>query len=180
MASLSNKVALVTAGSAGLGAAIVQALASLDMRIVINYSQNSERAEAFVSSLSHSTSIPPSTPASGIGPARFVAIKADVGSRPDIIRLVDEAVSVMGRLDVVISNSGWTRMTDFNNLDAGVQEDDWDRCFNMNVKSHLFLLHASRKYLDTVDGCFISTASVAGIKPGGSSLVSNFHQRLIS
>lgn len=49
-------------------------------------------------------------------------------------------------------------------------EDDWDRCFNMNVKSHLWLMHAARKHLDETEGSFITTASVAGVNHSGSSL----------
>jgi NAD(P)-dependent dehydrogenase (short-subunit alcohol dehydrogenase family) len=78
----------------------------------------------------------------------------------------------MGRLDVVISNVGWTRITEFSNLDDNVREDDWNRCFDVNVKSHLFLLHASKQYLEESEGSFITVASVAGVKPSGSSLVS--------
>lgn len=163
-----NKVALVTAGSAGLGAAIASTLAAWGARVVINYSQNRERAEALVEKLSQSFP----TPVVEDGGKRFVAIQADMGNRTDISRLVDETIATMGRLDIVISNSGWTRLTDFKNLDAGVEEADWDRCFFMNVKCHLFLMHASRKYLDEAEGVFITTASLAGVKPSGSSLVS--------
>jgi NAD(P)-dependent dehydrogenase (short-subunit alcohol dehydrogenase family) len=76
----------------------------------------------------------------------------------------------MGRLDVVISNAGWTRMTNFLNLDEGVDDDDWDKCFLMNVKTHLWLAYAAKDALTESEGTFISTASVAGVKPSGSSL----------
>jgi NAD(P)-dependent dehydrogenase (short-subunit alcohol dehydrogenase family) len=39
----------------------------------------------------------------------------------------------MGRLDVVVSNAGWTRMTNFLNIDEAAVDEDWDRCFLMNV-----------------------------------------------
>lgn len=77
----------------------------------------------------------------------------------------------MGRLDVVVSNHGWTRLTDFANLEEGVVEEDWDKCFVYNVKSHLWLMHAAKKHLEESEGAFITTASVAGMKPSGSSLV---------
>lgn len=51
-------------------------------------------------------------------------------------------------------------------------EEDWDRCFNMNVKAHLWLMHAARKHLDETEGSFITTASLAGVSHSGSSLVS--------
>lgn len=171
----SHQVALVTAGSAGLGAAIARVLAiEARMSVVINYSSNVERAEALVSELRRATE-PKHTQESlerpATGQQKFIAIKADMASRSEIVRLVRESVAAMGRLDVVVSNAGWTRMTDFMNLDDGVLDDDWDRCLNINVKSHLFLFHAAREYLDQSEGAFVSTASVAGVKPSGSSLV---------
>ena len=56
-------------------------------------------------------------------------IQADVGDRSSIQRLVRETVDKFGRLDVVVSNAGWTRVTNFNNLDEGMVDEDWDRCF---------------------------------------------------
>lgn len=76
----------------------------------------------------------------------------------------------MGRLDVVVSNAGWTRMTNFLNIEEGVNDEDWDKCFVMNVKTHLWLAYASKDALAATEGTFISTASVAGVKPSGSSL----------
>lgn len=54
-----------------------------------------------------------------------------------------------------------------------MHEEDWDRCFNMNVKQHLWLMHAARKHLDETEGAFITTASLAGVNHSGSSLVSS-------
>ena len=48
--------------------------------------------------------------------------------------------------------------------------EDWDKCFTYNVKAHLWLCHAAREQLDKNEGAFITTASLAGIKPSGSSL----------
>jgi NAD(P)-dependent dehydrogenase (short-subunit alcohol dehydrogenase family) len=79
-------------------------------------------------------------------------------------------VSTFGRLDVVISNAGWTRVTNFSNLDEGLEDEDWDRCLLYNVKSHLWLMHAAKPYLEESEGAFVTTASVAGVKPSGSSL----------
>jgi NAD(P)-dependent dehydrogenase (short-subunit alcohol dehydrogenase family) len=84
--------------------------------------------------------------------------------------MVQEAVSKFGRLDVVVSNAGWTRITNFADLDEGMVDDDWDKCFLYNVKAHLWLLHAARSELEKTGGAFIETASLAGVKPSGSSL----------
>jgi len=76
----------------------------------------------------------------------------------------------MGRLDVVISNAGWTRVTDFMTFDEQTLDEDWDKCFTYNVKTHLWLFIAAREALTSTGGAFVTTASLAGVKPSGSSL----------
>lgn len=49
-------------------------------------------------------------------------------------------------------------------------DEDWDKCFLYNVKSHLWLMHAAKEELERREGAFVTTASVAGMKPSGSSL----------
>lgn len=131
---------------------------------VINYSSNSDRAQSLVKEL---TSIPGSS--SQANP-RFHLVQADMSSKPSVQSLVKETVEKMGRLDVVISNAGWTRMTTFTDIEQQVNDEDWDKCFTMNVKTHLWLAYAAKDALAENEGCFISTASVAGVKPSGSSV----------
>ncbi|KAF2218239.1 hypothetical protein BDZ85DRAFT_270759, partial [Elsinoe ampelina] len=138
---------------------------------VINYANNATRATTLIDEL---TTIPPSPKSfpSSSPPAspRFHAIQADVGSRPAIDSLITQTLSTMGRLDLVVSNAGWTRVTDFFNLDEQLVDDDWDRCFLYNVKAHLWLAYAARNALKETQGAFVTTASIAGVKPSGSSL----------
>ncbi|KAI3531577.1 short-chain dehydrogenase [Colletotrichum filicis] len=163
--------ALITAGSAGLGAATARLFARNGYSVVINYANNSDRADALVKEL-ESLSSTSSSSAEGGQRQRFHAIKADLSSRAETSALVKSAADALGgRLDVLFSNGGWTRLRNIADLDDNVDEDDWDRCFNMNVKSHLFLMHAARPYLDEAEGAFITTASLAGVKVSGSSLV---------
>jgi NAD(P)-dependent dehydrogenase (short-subunit alcohol dehydrogenase family) len=161
----------VTASSAGLGAATVKALAP-QFRVVVNYHSRAEKAEQVIK---EALSIPSSGNVMHDEP-RFHAIKADCSQRSEIQRLVKETVDTMGRLDVVVSNAGWTRLTDFNDLDQQVEEDDWDMCWNVNVKCHMWLLYAAKPYLekslktDGVGGAFVTVASLSGVRPSGSSL----------
>jgi NAD(P)-dependent dehydrogenase (short-subunit alcohol dehydrogenase family) len=157
-------VALITAGSAGVGAATARLFSRNGMRVVVNYSANTERAAALVQELRGLSPLPDD-------PANFITVRANMEVRAESARLVAESVAAMGRLDVVFSNAGWTRLRDIRNLDENLDEEDWDRCFNMNVKSHLYLMHAARPHLDQSEGCFITTASLAGVKVSGSSLV---------
>ncbi|EXJ59831.1 alcohol dehydrogenase [Cladophialophora yegresii CBS 114405] len=167
---MSAKVALVTASSAGLGAATVKALAPY-FRVVVNYHSRAEKAEQVIREASQ---IPPAAAdSSPTEEPRFHAIKADVSQRSEIERLVSETVATMGRLDVVVSNAGWTRLTNFFDIDQQVNEADWDRCFNVNVKSHLWLLYAAKPHLEKSEaggGAFVTVASLAGVRPSGSSL----------
>lgn len=177
MASPGPPIALVTAGSAGLGAAVATLLARNGMRVAINYHGNAERAAALVDHLRSVSTITASS-GGGSNDNNYHAIKADLADRSDVQRLVEETVAAMGtrRLDVVFSNGGWTRMRKLMDLDDNMFDEDWDRCFTMNVKSHLWLMHAARPYLeaayteDAGAASFITTASLAGVKVSGSSL----------
>ena len=166
-ASAPARVALITASSAGLGAAIAHSLAP-HYRIVLNYFSRPAKAESVIASASALAplySLPE-------GQKRFHAIRADASKKDDIKRLVQETVDTMGRLDVVVSNNGWTRLTNFMDLEQQVVEEDWDRCFDVNVKSHLWLLYAAKQHLEKSDGggAFVTVASLAGVSPSGSSL----------
>lgn len=163
----SAKVALVTAASAGLGAAIVRALAP-HYRVVVNYSLRHEKAQSLIDEVASF-------------PAQYSYAKdqpRSIQSKPmprDGLSLTDwltKPVQKMGRLDLVVSNNGWTRVTDFFNLEEQVNEDDWDQCFNINVKSHLWLLYAAKAHLEKSEdgGAFVTVASLAGVRPSGSSL----------
>ncbi|KAI0851366.1 NAD(P)-binding protein [Daldinia vernicosa] len=146
-------VALITAGSAGLGAAAVRVFAKNGFRVVVNYANNEERANKLLEELPSLSTLPSDN---------FVAIKADLGSRDDINRLIKETVDRFGRLDVIFSNGGWTRFRGMESIDDNAYEEEWDRAFNMNVKSHLWLMQAAKKYLEETEGAFITTASIAG------------------
>ncbi|TGO27326.1 hypothetical protein BPAE_0044g00610 [Botrytis paeoniae] len=168
MASLTRvSVALITASSAGLGAATARLFASRGVRVIINYHSSYDKAQDLVDELGDLTrrKLSDSEEKDVI-----TAIKADMSKKDEVERLVKESVEIWGRLDVVVSNHGWTQIRNFQDLDDNIVEEDWDRCFNMNVKSHLWLFHAAKPHLEKADGSFISTASIAGVKPGGSSM----------
>lgn len=184
MSSPSPPVALITAGSAGLGACVAELFARNGMRVVINYASNVQRAEELVAKLKSISTLAPAE-----GRVDYHAVKADLASRADVERLVEETVDVMcpsgaegskRRLDVVFSNGGWTHMRNLYDLEDNMVDEDWDRCFTVNVKSHLWLMHAAKPYLSAgwddeeggakESGCFVTTASLAGVKVSGSSL----------
>lgn len=93
---------------------------------MINYAHNETRAQDLLKELH---AIPTNTTQQQAGDAspRFAALRADVGDKTALQRLVRDTISQFGRLDVVVSNAGWTRITDFNNLEEGMIEEDWDK-----------------------------------------------------
>jgi len=159
MSNANLPVVLITAGSAGLGKAAAKVFAGANYNVVINYASNEERASTTVKELQ------------GLFPSvKIASIKADVSKQDEVKRLVAETVSLMGQIDVVFSNHGWTHLRGFTSLDANMVEEDWDKCFNMNVKSHLWLMHAAKPHLEATEGAFTTTASIAGVAVSGSSL----------
>lgn len=98
-------VALITAGSAGLGAAASRLFAKNGFRVIVNYANNEERANKLLAELPALSTLPTDGKSEN-----FAVIKADLGSRDDINRLVKETVDRFGRLDVIFSNGGWTRL----------------------------------------------------------------------
>ncbi|SCO21747.1 related to cis-1,2-dihydro-1,2-dihydroxynaphthalene dehydrogenase [Fusarium fujikuroi] len=164
--SLQGSVVLVTAGTSGLGLCVAEKLIQSGASVVINYASNEERAhDAFV----HLNELAAKTFSQNTGP-RCLKIKADVTKKEGIQELVNLTVSAMGRIDAVVSNAGWTKFANFHDIDDNVDEEVWDRCYAANVKSHMFLCHAVKKYLEEAQGAFVMTASVAGVKPSGSSI----------
>ncbi|KAI0974291.1 short chain dehydrogenase [Xylaria arbuscula] len=159
-------VALITAGSAGLGAAASRLFAQHGYRVVVNYANNAERANQLLAELPGLSSLP----SDDAKKENFAAIKADLGSRDEINRLVQETVERFGRLDVLFSNGGWTRVRGLVSIDENCYEEEWDRAFNLNVKSHLWLMQTAKKHLEETEGVFVTTASLAGVSHSGSSL----------
>lgn len=166
-----TKVALVTASSAGLGAATAKGLARVGFITVINYNSNTQKAEKVVYDINHIYGQCKGASSQDHDPPHCIAIKADMSQKSEIYQLVQQVIDRYGRLDCVVSNQGWTEMRRFEDIDDNVEEEDWDRCYNVNVKSHLFLFHAARPYLASSHGSFTTIASLAGVIPSGSSIV---------
>jgi NAD(P)-dependent dehydrogenase (short-subunit alcohol dehydrogenase family) len=137
------------------------------MNIVINYNSDPAPAERLLQEMRALNQ----AKGPGANVSRYAAIQANLADRSGIQQLVQQTIQTMGRLDVVVSNVGWTRTTNFMNLEEADNETDWDRCFSMNVKRHFQLFRVCQEHLERSEGVFIATASVAGLKPSGSSLV---------
>jgi len=95
------------------------------------------------------------------GLASFFA--ADVTRSDQVAALVAAAVERHGRLDVMVNNAGWTHR---NRPALEVSEDEFDKCYAVNVKSiYLATIHATPVFRAQGGGSFINIASTAGIRP---------------
>jgi 3-oxoacyl-[acyl-carrier protein] reductase len=154
---LNGKVALITGGGTGLGREIAVQLAREGMRLAISYSRSHDEAEETVGMVR------------GIGPEAR-SIQADMRSAADARRLVEDAESGFGRLDLLIHNAGTTRFIPFPDLDS-VTEDAWDELQAVNTRAAFFLAQAAAPLMRRGGGGqIITTSSVAGLSPAGSSL----------
>ncbi|KAL1968875.1 hypothetical protein VTN77DRAFT_1236 [Rasamsonia byssochlamydoides] len=157
--SLKDRNVLITGGSRGLGALVAEKFAAEGSNIAINYVSNAERAKEAAAKIEAQYKV------------KVVVIQGDAGIRDDCVRVVKTTIELLGGLDVVISNAGWTKFSNFSDLDA-LTEDEWDKCWATNVKGNL---HLFREALPTFNanpegGVFIISSSIAGITPSGSSM----------
>ncbi|HEX2285273.1 MAG TPA: 3-oxoacyl-ACP reductase family protein [Mycobacterium sp.] len=93
MPELADKVALVTGGSRGIGAAIAVRLAELGSDVAVTYAQSKERADEVVEKIK----------AHG---RRGLAIKADSAVADEVVAAVKQAATGLGRLDILVNNAG--------------------------------------------------------------------------
>ncbi|KAJ5670310.1 uncharacterized protein N7477_005673 [Penicillium maclennaniae] len=157
--SLKGRNVLITGGSRGLGALVANKFAAEGSNVAINYVSNKETADQVASEI-----------ASNYG-VKTIVVQGDAGSQAECTDVVKATIEQLGGLDVVISNAGWTKMVNFADLDA-MDDADWDKCWNINVKSSFYLFKAALPTFNAnpEGGAFIITSSTAGVTPSGSSL----------
>ncbi|RIL05352.1 enoyl-[acyl-carrier-protein] reductase FabL [bacterium] len=121
-----NRVALVTGSSRGIGRAIALRLAREGADIVVNYARSRDQAEAVAEEVR------------ALG-RRAHAVKANVGEIDDLQRLVDEAESALGGLDILVNNaaSGYIRPV------MEQRPKGWDWTMDINARAALFLAQAA-------------------------------------
>jgi 3-oxoacyl-[acyl-carrier protein] reductase len=115
---LSARVALVTGGSRGIGAAIALALAEAGAAVAVNYRERAEDAEAVVAKIK----------ASG---GRAIAIAADVSQSAAVATMVEQVARDLGPIDILVNNAGIAIVRGVDEL----SESDFDRTILVNLKS---------------------------------------------
>ena len=143
---LQGKTAMVTGGASGFGRGIAETFGREGANVVI-LDLNQAGAQEVASSISN----------------HALAIEGDVTKKSDIERAVAQTVEQFGRLDIVVNNAGWTHV---NQPMLEVDEDEFDRVFNINVKSIYLMTHAVVPLMRSQGGgVMINIGSTAGIRP---------------
>ena len=141
--SLKGKVALVTGGSRGIGAAVARRLADDGAAVAVNYVSNAAAAEAVAAEI---------VKAGGSA----VALRADVSDPEQTGRLVDETVDRLGSLDILVSNAG---IEHFGALET-ITPEEFDRIYHTNVRGQLFAAQHAARHLPE-GGRIVLTSSVS-------------------
>lgn len=145
--NLEGKVAIVTGGAKGIGAAISQKLAELGATVIINYHSSSAQAKALVETIR------------GKG-GRAKAYPCDVSDFEMAKAFVEEVIQDFGKIDILVNNAGITRDT----LLLRMSEEDFDRVIDTNLKGAWNMAkHVSRYMMKARYGKIINIASVVGL-----------------
>ncbi len=154
---LNGRVALITGGSRGVGAATAIKLAQHGCNVAINCNRTLDLANNVAEECKT------------FGVKALVA-KGDVASDQDCRKIISETVESFGKLDILVNNAGTTRFINFQDLDD-VQDEDWDHIMGVNLKGPFQCARAARQVLESSEiGVIVNTASVAGITGVGSSI----------
>ena len=144
---MSEKIAVVTGGSRGIGAAIAKKLASQGMTVIINYCGSEDRALAVKSEIE----------AAG---GQAEAWRCDVSDCGQCESFVKAVMEKYGRIDVLVNNAGITR----DGLMMRMSDEDFSRVIDTNLKGTFYMMRfASRHMLKAKKGRIINMASVVGL-----------------
>ena len=162
--NISGKIVVITGASSGLGEATARHLSRAGAKLVLG-ARRIDRLEALARELGFDTD---------------AAVTTDVSQADQVKRLVDQAIKLHGRIDVLINNAGL--MPHFP-LERG-KIADWEQMIDVNLKGVLYGIAAALPHMKTqMSGHIINVSSVAGhtVRPGGAVYSATKHAvRVIS
>ncbi len=154
MSKLTNKVALVTGGSRGIGAAIAKRLAADGASVAFTYAKDVAAASAVVKAIE----------ASG---GKALAIKADAADVEAAKGAVEKAVATFGRLDILVNNAG----TVFPKPFVESTQEEMDRVVDINIRGVFATTQAALKHIGN-GGRIINIGSAVGERAAAPGMVS--------
>jgi 3-oxoacyl-[acyl-carrier protein] reductase len=149
---MSDKVAIVTGSSSGIGAATAAELSQRGWRVVVNYSKSAQEAQAVAARCKDS-----------------ILVQANVSQDADCRRLVQAALDKWGRLDALVNNAGTTKFVPHTDLD-GLNAEDFQRIFATNVIAPFQMCRAAAPALKKARGAIVNVSSLAALLGTGSSI----------
>ena len=140
---LTNKVAIVTGASKGIGAGIARQMGAAGAKVVVNYASNKTDADKIVNEIT------------GQG-GTAIAIQGDVSKSGDVKRIFEETKKAYGRLDILVNNAGiyWALPLE------DVKEEDYRKMFDVNVLGALLTSQQALKLFDENGGSIINISSI--------------------
>lgn len=143
---LEGKVALITGASKGIGAAIAVEAARKGADVIINYASDKEGAYSTLHEVRKTGQ-------------KGVVFGADVGDKKQVDEMVAVGIKNFGKIDVLINNAGIALWKPFLELDEG----NWDRTLNTNLKSVFLCTQAVAKNLvaKKIKGSIVNVSSIA-------------------
>lgn len=144
---LPNKVILVTGGSRGIGANIVQELSKQGYTVIMNYNKSEEQANKIKNELGNN----------GI---HIDIVKADILKRNEVKNLINFIIGKYEHIDVVINNAGISQIKLFTEI----TDEDWNKMLQTNLTSAFYVTQeAVPSMIQKKSGCIINISSVWGI-----------------
>lgn len=150
--NISGKVVVIAGASSGLGEALARRLVAAGAKVVVG-ARRLDRLKALTREL---------------GIDEDAAVKTDVTQAEQVQTLVDRAVALYGRIDVMVNNAGLMP----HSLLEKRRIDDWNAMIDVNLKGVLYGIAAALPYMQQQkSGHIINTSSVAGHKVRAGSAV---------
>src|ERR1700682_6530955 len=153
MNKLTDKVALVTGGSRGIGAAIAKRLAADGASVAITYAKDASAASAVVKAIE-------------LDGGKAVAIQADAADAEAVKAAVEKTVATFGQLDVLVNNAGSAIPKQFEQTTL----EEMDRVIDINVRGVFVATQAALKHMKS-GGRIISIGSAVGERVAAPGLV---------
>jgi 3-oxoacyl-[acyl-carrier protein] reductase len=144
MSNLTNKVALVTGGSRGIGAGIAKRLAADGARVAITYTKGAEAAASVVKAIQEAG-------------GKAIAIQADATDANAVKAAVQKTVDTFNQIDILVNNAGVANPKPFEETTL----EEIDHVLNVNLRAVLVTTHAALKHIKS-GGRIINIGSAVG------------------